>query len=133
MPSVRVKLLTGRSLGQGKAKVYGKFSNEYFQSVAVCELDPEDMETLEVSEGDNVRVATESRSIVLKALTSKQAPHKGIAFIPYGPWANYVITDVRTHGSGMPTFKGLNAEITPAPKERVLALRELVEQISGGG
>jgi formylmethanofuran dehydrogenase subunit D len=33
-----------------------------------------------------------------------------------------------THGTGMPSLKGIPAEVEPAPKERVLSLPEILEE-----
>jgi len=63
MPSIRVKLLTGRSLDQGRAKWRGKFSDEFLQGVAVCMLHPEDMKRIGISDGENIRVAIADRYI----------------------------------------------------------------------
>ena len=51
---IKVILITGRSLDQGVSKELGKFSKEYMEKVAVCELDPEDLKLLGVSSGQNV-------------------------------------------------------------------------------
>ncbi|MBS7658287.1 MAG: molybdopterin dinucleotide binding domain-containing protein [Candidatus Bathyarchaeia archaeon] len=128
---MKVKLITGRSLQQGVGKEAGKFSQEYFNNVAICELDPNDMEALNISPGENVMVKTKFGEVVLKAVKSAHSPHKGIIFIPYGPWANLVI-DPETHGSGMPNFKGIEAEVFPAKGEKILTLIEVLEKISGG-
>jgi len=128
---MKFKLVTGRSLQQGAGKEAGKLSKEYFNNVAICEFDPDDMETLKISPGENVVVKTKFGEVVLKAVNSMQAPHKGIIFIPYGPWAN-LVTDPETHGSGMPNFKGIEAEVLPAKEEKILTLKEVLEKISGG-
>ncbi|MEM2927014.1 MAG: molybdopterin dinucleotide binding domain-containing protein, partial [Candidatus Bathyarchaeia archaeon] len=80
-------LITGRSLSQGREKERGKFSEAYKNAVAICELDPQDLEALGIREGDNVRIRTDFGCVVVKPIPSSQAPHRGIAFIPYGPWA----------------------------------------------
>jgi formylmethanofuran dehydrogenase subunit D len=129
---MKVKLITGRTLQQGASKEAGKLSEEYFNNVAICELDPSDMEALNISPGQNIVVKTKFGEVILKAVKSAQAPHKGIVFIPYGPWAN-LIMDPETHGSGMPSFKGIEAEVFPAKKEdKILTLKEVLEKISGG-
>lgn len=122
--SIKVVLLSGRSIGQGRGKEAGKESQLYAEAVTSCELDQSDLKSLGVQPGANVRVATPSGSVVLVARRSAH-PHPGIAFIPYGPWAN-VLTDQATGGTGMPSYKGIAAEISPAPSERVLSLRELI-------
>lgn len=125
MTGIKVKLVSGRSMGQGRGKELGKFSKEYFENVALCELSPNDMTALGVIEGGNVKVKTAYGEVVVKACTSKQNLPEGVAFIPYGPWANQV-TDPRTHGSGMPSLKGIDAEILPALDQDVQRLETLI-------
>ena len=127
MPTLKVSLLTGRTIDQGKGKEMGKLSKEYLESVMICQMDPNDMKSLGVKENTNVKVATESGSVVLKAVKSARAPHPKVVFIPYGPWANFIMNP-RTHGTGMPSFKGIPAEIEPAPNEKVLSLQNLLNQ-----
>jgi len=122
-----VTLLTGRTIEQGVAKERGKASSEYAESVSVCYMDPEDMKQLGIKEKTNVQVSTEYGSVVVKALKSLRAPHLGIIYIPYGPWAN-VVVNPETHGIGMPSFKGIPAEIEAAPDKPVLGLEELLKK-----
>lgn len=126
MPKLRISLLTGRTIDQGTGKEYGKLTQEYFESVTICLLDPEDMKRLGIQENENIKVTTNFGSVVIKAVPSTRAPHPQIAFIPYGPWANLVM-DPQTHGSGMPSLKGIPAEIEPARDEEVLTLKELLK------
>ncbi|MGQ9539061.1 MAG: molybdopterin dinucleotide binding domain-containing protein, partial [Candidatus Bathycorpusculaceae bacterium] len=72
------------------------------------------------------QVSTAFGSVVVKALKSLRAPHPGVIFIPYGPWAN-VVVDPETHGIGMPSFKGIPATVEPAPEKPVLGLKELLK------
>ena len=125
MPKLKVSLLTGRTIDQGKGKEYGKLSEEYQKSVTICEMDPEDIKHLKVRENDNVKVTTEFGSVIMKAVKSKRAPHPEVVFVPYGPWAS-VLANPKTHGTGMPSLKGETAEIELAPSERVLSLQELL-------
>jgi len=127
MPKLKVSLLTGRTLSQGQGKEYGKLSEEYWKRVAVCEIDPEDMKHLEIKEGQNVKLTTSFGSAVVRAVKSARGPHPRVVFIPYGPWANLLVNP-RTHGTGMPSFKGLSAEIEPAPGEKVLSLEDLMKK-----
>jgi len=126
MLKLRVSLLTGRTIDQGTGKEYGKLTKEYFESVTICQMDPKDMESLGVKENEHIKVTTNFGSVVIKAIPSTKAPHPQIAFIPYGPWANLVM-DPQTHGSGMPSLKGISAEIKPARDEEVLSLLELLK------
>jgi len=130
MSKVKVTLLTGRTITQGVGKEIGKLSEEYLASVAVCELDPEDLKRLSIRENENIRVATEFGSVVLRAKESQRAPHPGVAYIPYGLWANAIIGP-RTHGTGMPSFKGVPAEVEPAPKEETMGIRGMLKSLYG--
>lgn len=126
-PKLKVTLLTGRTIEQGVGKEHGKSSKEYFESVSVCYMDPADLKKLGIKDKTNVLVSTDYGSVVVRALKSKRAPHPGKIFIPYGPWAN-AITDPETHGIGMPSLKGIPAEVEPAPDRHVLSLEEILKQ-----
>jgi len=125
-----VTLLTGRTIEQGVGKERGKASKEYAESVAVCFIDPQDMKKLKVKEGANVEVSTSYGSIVLKSVKSRRGPHPGMVFVPYGPWAN-VIVDSGTDSIGMPSLKGIPAEIESTPEKPVLDLPQLLAQLFG--
>jgi formylmethanofuran dehydrogenase subunit D len=124
-------LLSGRSLGQGRSKVIGKFSEEYLRNVAICELNPEDMKALGISPGQNVRITTKTGSVVVRSAVASQASQRGIVFMPYGLWVNMLIP-AETRGTGMPTMKGVEAEVTAAPDEKLMDLRSLVEALAKG-
>lgn len=126
MAKLRILLLTGRTIDQGTGKEYGKLTKEYFESVTICQMDPEDMTRLEIQENENIKVTTNFGSVILKAIPSTKVPHPQIAFIPYGPWANLVMNP-ETHGTGMPSLKGISAEITPARDEEILPLLKLLK------
>ena len=119
-------LLTGRTIYQGVGKELGKLSDEYFNSVAICEMEPEDMSRMMITDNSNVRVTTPSGSVVVKVMKSMRAPHTRILFIPYGPWANLVMSS-KTNGTGMPSLKGVPANIEAAPKDKILTVRELLD------
>jgi len=127
MPKLKVSLLTGRTIDQGKGKEMGKLSKEYLESVVICQIDPNDMKSLGVKENTNVKVTTDFGSVILKAVKSARAPHPKVVFVPYGPWAS-LIMNPRTHGTGMPSMKGIPAEIESAPNEKVLSLQNLLNQ-----
>ena len=129
---LEVLLLTGRTVEQGREKERSKFSAEYADSVAVCYIDPDDMKRLGIRENSNVRIATKLGSVVFKAKKSLRAPHPGAVFIPYGAWAN-LIMDSETHSIGMPSFKGVPAEIEPSPDEKVSSLEALIKKHYGRG
>ncbi|MCJ7456180.1 hypothetical protein MUP07_05470 [Candidatus Bathyarchaeota archaeon] len=124
MPGLEVTVISGRSLSQARSRERGKFSDEYSRSVAICEIDPDDMKELGALEGENVRVKTEFGEVILRGTISKQAPHRRIVFLPYGAWAS-MLFGTSTHTSGMPTLKGLKATIERAPEAKVATLKEI--------
>lgn len=128
MSKLKVSLLTGRTIDQGRGKECGKLSKEYLDSVTICQMDPNDMKFLGIRENNNVKVATDIGSVVLKAVKSARAPHPEVVFIPYGPWAS-LIMNPKTHGTGMPSLKGIPAEIEPAPNQKVLSLQDILNQL----
>jgi len=124
---LKVTLLTGRTIEQGVGKEHGKSSKKYFESVSVCHMDPEDMKKLGIKDKTNILVTTDFGSVIVKAVKSLRAPHQGVIYIPYGPWANLVVNP-ETHSIGMPSFKGIPAEVEPAFDKVVLSLEELLQQ-----
>lgn len=124
MPESRFLLETGRTIYQGVAKENGKLSEEYFKSVSICEMDPEDMKEMGIRENQNVKITTEFGSVVLKAIESLRAPHQGIIYVPYGPWSNLVVSP-HTHGIGMPSLKGIPVKVEVS-SEKVLKLPDLL-------
>lgn len=127
MGTLKAVLITGRTISQGTTREGKKKLREYMESAAVCEFDPADLEKLGIKEGDTVRIKTSYGSVVVHARVSTQTPHSGIAFVPLGPWANEVI-NFNTDGIGMPSFKGLQAEIEAAPNEEVLDALNLIRR-----
>lgn len=85
------------------------------------------MTELGLRENSNVKVSTQYGSVVVEAKDSKRAPHPKVVYMPYGLWVNLIV-EPETHGTGMPSFKGIAAEVEPAPKEKVLTLPELLKQ-----
>jgi len=127
---LRVTLLTGRTIEQGVGKEHGKASKEYFESVSVCYMDPEDLKKLGIKEKTNVQVSTKHGSVVVKAVKSLRTPHPSVIFIPYGPWANIVVNP-ETHSIGMPSLKGIPAEVEPTPDKPILGLEKLLKEEFG--
>jgi formylmethanofuran dehydrogenase subunit D len=120
-------LETGRTIYQGEGKEHGKFSEEYWRSVALCEIDPSDMAELGIKENDNVKITTEFGHVIVRAVETARDPHPGVIFIPYGPWANLIVNP-KTHGTGMPSLKGIEAKIEPATRNKVFSLHDLLEK-----
>jgi formylmethanofuran dehydrogenase subunit D len=127
---LQVTLLTGRTIEQGVGKERGKSSKEYFEAVSMCYMDAADMKKLGIKDNTNILVSTEYGSVVVKAVKYARAPQPGIIYIPYGPWANAISSD-RTSSIGMPSFKGIPAEVEPAPDKPLLTMKELLKSEFG--
>ena len=97
------------------------------ESCTICEIDETDLDQIKVKPGENVKVTTKDGSVVLKAAKSRES-NPGLIFIPYGPWANMLI-GIETHGTGMPSFKGVEAEVDAVTSEKILNLEELLKLI----
>ena len=93
-------------------------------------MDGKDMKKLGLRDGDKVQVTTPNGSIVLRAVKYPRAPTPGLVYIPYGPWANAIVSDATT-SIGMPSFKGTPAEVEPAPDKPVLSMEELLRSEFG--
>jgi len=126
---INVKIISGRTSQQGVGLEVGKTSEEYFESVSYIELSTGDAGSLGVGVGDKVKVETAHGSVVVSAkLSDKLEP--GTSFFPYGIWANQVFGS-ETGGTGMPHFKGIEAEIS-ASKAGVPSLADLVATLKEG-
>lgn len=123
---LRVTLLSGRTIEQGVGKELGKTSQEYFEACSMVYMDGEDMKRLGIKDKANVIVKTPNGSVVLTAFKHPRGSMQGLIYIPYGPWANAICSDVTT-SIGMPSFKGTPAEVEPAPDSRVLSIEELLK------
>lgn len=127
---LRVTLLTGRTIEQGVGKEQGKASREYFEACSMVYMDGGDMKKLGLKDGQNVQITTPNGSVVLRAVKYPRASTPGLVYIPYGPWANAIVSDATT-SIGMPSFKGTPAEVEAAPDKPVLTMEELLRSEFG--
>jgi formylmethanofuran dehydrogenase subunit D len=127
MKKIDVTLISGRTSQQGSGLEVGKTSKEYFESTSFIELSSRDAEELGVEDGQTVEVATLHGSVIVTGRVSKQLDG-GLAFFPYGLWANQVFGS-DTGGTGMPAYKGIEASIQPAEGKKVKSLSELVDSL----
>ncbi|MHA1311536.1 MAG: molybdopterin dinucleotide binding domain-containing protein [Candidatus Helarchaeota archaeon] len=123
---LKCNLITGRTIDQGRAYEGSKLSDEMTRAGAIVELDPDDMAELHIMTGSVVSIKTDFGEVIVRAIKSPNAPHKGVAFIPMGIWANQVINEDTT-GIGTPSFKGISCNIEPAPGKKVLSPQEIAE------
>ena len=127
---VKVLLISGRTLKQGRGMEIGKLTKDYFDAVSICEMDKTTLETLGLEEGDPVKVETDLASIIVYGKLDRRA-EPGIVFIPAGPYAN-ALTDSDTEQTGMPNFKGIPATLFPAKGEKVPSIKEVLAQMMEG-
>ena len=129
MSKLNVTLVSGRTAQQGVGLEEGKTSESYVKSVNHVQLSPDDAAKMKLKEGGAVSVETRHGSVVVNWKPSKEL-EPGMAFFPYGPWANQVY-GYETEGTGMPIFKGIDATVAPS-KGKVKSIEELVKSMGGG-
>jgi formylmethanofuran dehydrogenase subunit D len=125
MRSVSMLLVTGRTTRQGIASEIGKTGEEYSKNTAVVFLTKNDMKTCSLESGDHVVLKTSFGSVVVRCEEGRWG-RDGIAFIPYGPWAN-LLCGSDTQGTGMPDYKGIEVTVertleSPPTQERIARL-----------
>ena len=104
-------LIPGRTSRQGCGISEGKFRENYIEETTTLQVAPQDMQRLGLSNGDRVRVTSEFGSVELQITMAKadELP-AGLLFIAYGDLSSRLMGG-DTHGSGMPTSKGLDVTL----------------------
>ena len=108
----RFILIPGRTSDQGCGISEGKFQDKYQNQINSLQVAPADMLRLGLSEGDRVRLTSEHGQQVEVAVTGakKDELPEGLLFIAYGDISSRLMGG-DTHGSGMPTSKGMDVEL----------------------
>ena len=110
-------LIPGRTSRQGCGISEGKFNQDYQEETNVLQVAPQDMQRLGLAPGDKVRLRSETGQIevaVTQARGDELPP--GLLFIAYGDLSSRLL-GADTHGSGIPTSKGLDVELEKIPSE----------------
>ena len=104
-------LIPGRTSKQGCGISEGKFGENYQSEINTLQVAPDDMKRLGLAEGDRVKLTNEVGEIevAVKAAKGDELP-VGLLFIPYGDLSSRLMSG-ETHGSGMPTSKGMDVEL----------------------
>jgi formylmethanofuran dehydrogenase subunit D len=104
-------LIPGRTSKQGVGISEGKFKEGYVSETQTLLMAPSDMQRLAVKEGDRVQLTSEFGSIEVRVAAAKgdELP-PGLLFIAYGDLSSRLMGG-DTHGSGMPTSKGLDVQL----------------------
>ena len=104
-------LIPGRTSDQGCGVSEGKFEAKYQTEINTLQVAPGDMERLGLSKGDRVRLTSEQGQVeVAVAPAKKDELPEGLLFIAYGDISSRLMAG-DTHGSGMPTSKGLDVQL----------------------
>jgi formylmethanofuran dehydrogenase subunit D len=102
-------LNTGSTAFQGAVIKGGrKFTDDYTQEAAYCDISPEDFE--ELGKPWFVKVTNSYGDSVILRAKKTDRQQRGEIFIPRGPWANIVVTPV-TESTGSPRYKNLVVQI----------------------
>ena len=105
-------LIPGRTSKQGCGISEGKFGDNYQSEIKTLQVAPPDMQRLALSDGDRVRLTGEHGEIEVAVKTAKKDElPSGMLFIAYGDLSSRLMGG-DTHGSGMPTSKGMDVELT---------------------
>jgi formylmethanofuran dehydrogenase subunit D len=104
-------LIAGRTSQQGCGISEGKFRETYTSETRRLQVPPQDMKRLGLVDGDQVRVTSEWGQIDVQIAAAKgdELP-PGLLFIAYGDLSSRLMGG-DTHGSGMPTSKGLDVTL----------------------
>ena len=110
MSTKRFILNSSRSSRQGSLINVGKDSEEYIALTNSMTMEPGDMESIGLAEGQMAIVRTEFGEAQFKCQAGKIP--EGMIFVPYGPPTCKLMGGV-TDGTGMPTSKGWEVEVIP--------------------
>jgi formylmethanofuran dehydrogenase subunit D len=104
-------LIPGRTSRQGCGVSEGKFTDGYRADTEVVQLAPGDMARLGLKTGDRVSLTSQSGSIqvAVRSAVGDELP-EGVLFIAYGDLSSRLM-GAETHGSGMPTSKGIDVQL----------------------
>jgi formylmethanofuran dehydrogenase subunit D len=104
-------LIPGRTSDQGCGVSEGKYKEKYQREINTLQVAPGDMKRLGLVEGDSVRLTSDTGRIEVCVTPAKpdELP-EGLLFIAYGDLSSRLMGG-DTHGSGMPTSKGIDVQL----------------------
>jgi formylmethanofuran dehydrogenase subunit D len=108
-------LIPGRTAKQGVGISEGKFKEGYVSETQTLLVAPQDMKRVGLADGSRVSLTSEWGRIEVTVAAAKgdELP-PGILFIAYGDLSSRLMGG-DTHGSGMPTSKGIDVLLEPVP------------------
>lgn len=109
---MEIILNTGGTAFQGAVIKGGrKFTDEYTQEAAYCDINPEDF--TELDKPWIVKVTNRYGDSVILRAKKTDRQQRGEIFIPRGPWANIVVTAM-TESTGSPEYKNAKVQVEKA-------------------
>ncbi len=108
MSEKRFTLITGRTTKQGRSIHLGKDATEYLEEISTLQMNPKDVEALQLKDGERVQLKTPYGSTVVKF--KKGDIPQGLVFIAYGGFINSLVGP-DTQATGMPNTKGIEVEV----------------------
>ena len=104
-------LIPGRTSKQGAGISEGKFKENYQSEINTLQVNPKDMQRLGLKPGGSVRLTSATGQIEIAVRESpKDELPSGLLFMAYGDMSSKLM-GADTHGSGMPTSKGIDVEL----------------------
>ncbi|MDP6627687.1 MAG: molybdopterin dinucleotide binding domain-containing protein [Methanopyri archaeon] len=128
-PPIKCTLVTVRTARQGETMEMGKLTPEYQEECSTVLMDEDDMNRLRVKEDAIVKVTTKVGSVELRVRSTMNSP--GVIAVPLGPWANALIPTDTSH-TGMPSYKGIPAEVSTSMGRGITSLDKLLGDLYGG-
>ena len=106
-------LIPGRTSDQGCGISEGKYLENYQRETHSLQMAPEDLERLSLQPGDWVELTSDHGQVKVQLISAKKDElPPGLLFIAYGDISSRLMGG-DTHGSGMPTSKGLDVRLVP--------------------
>lgn len=125
--ALKVILNTGSTVEQGRVIKGGdKYSHEYVERAAYCQIHTEDYTMLGKPEKVKVVSETGKYSVTVYAKPCTDVLRRNV-FIPRGVWAN-VVVDAYSVSTGSPIYKGGTVYIEPS-EEEVLEAEYIIDNI----
>ena len=103
-------LITGRTINQGRGTMTDRLGTFHQRISAVIQMNGQDLRELGLGERGLVRVTSSFGEVVLKAEEAEEELPRGLAYMPYGPWASRLVGS-DTGATGMPSFKGMKVKV----------------------
>ncbi len=103
-------LITGRTINQGRGTMTDRLGTFHQRNSAVIQMNGQDLRQLGLGERGLVRGTSSFGEVVLKAEEAEEELPRGLAYMPYGPWASRLVGS-DTGATGMPSFKGMDVKV----------------------